>query len=374
MKASKDVIDVVSIIVPGYQSTVIDTFTDSIMLNEAICKADAPLLERVINNYHVNYWKGYSQQENLLKYLEGEEGYRYQGYTHYWGGHQVILKPLLLIFDYSDLLIFNYIFQAMLFIAAVMGLCKTGRQYAVIPFSVAVLTMMPIAVAVCLQFSTVYDITMLGIICLTWFSKKKQKYMIFLLLGMATSYFDFLTYPFVCLGFPLAIAVMYAEDEGWLRQIAAMVQNSAAWCVGYLGMWTGKWILGSLLLPEGGSLKVAIEAIQYRASNTAYDQDRLTILDVVLKNLFVYLRRPTILFIAIPVIYYMIKIVYKRLWAKEILLSYIPYLLLCLYPVAWYLISRNHSYEHAFMAYRELAIATASGLLALAGAERKKAR
>lgn len=83
---SKDTVNVYEEVVEGYKSTTLDNFTDSIILNQVICPADIPLLEKVVNNYQVNYWKQYSQAENLLKYLEGETGYRYQGYSHYWGG------------------------------------------------------------------------------------------------------------------------------------------------------------------------------------------------------------------------------------------------------------------------------------------------
>ncbi len=86
LQASKNVLNSLNEIVPGYKSTTVDNYTDSIMLNQAICAVEAPLMEKVINNYQVNYWQGYVQQENLLRYLSGEEGYLYQGYTHYWGG------------------------------------------------------------------------------------------------------------------------------------------------------------------------------------------------------------------------------------------------------------------------------------------------
>ena len=88
---AKDAINAHAQTFPGYVSTSIDNYTDSIMLNEAICPVEAPLMERVIYNYQVNYFRQYDQQENLLRYLNGEEGYGYQGYTHYWGGHQVVL-------------------------------------------------------------------------------------------------------------------------------------------------------------------------------------------------------------------------------------------------------------------------------------------
>lgn len=36
------------------------------------------------------------------------------------------------------------------------------------------------------------------------------------------------------------------------------------------------------------------------------------------------------------------------------------------YPLIWYKLAENHSYEHAFMAYRELAIGLFAGLILLA--------
>lgn len=384
VQASKDVINSFAEIVPGYRSTTVDDFTDSIMLNEAICQVDEPLIEKVINNYQVNYWKGYTQQKNLLRYLEGEEGYRYQGYSHYWGGHQVILKLLLLCFDYSDILILNYIMQTILLLLVVVGLCRTGKAYAVLPFGTAVITIMPIATAMSLQLSDIYYISMLGSLWLIYKEEQKNKdrielrtkrkkwictdeLIIFLILGMLTSYFDFLTYPFVSLGIPLVFSVLYRDNEGWSSQVINLIKNSAAWCIGYGGMWSGKWIVGGMLSPESGSLSVAIESIKYRSSAKVTEVAHLTTWDVLLKNVFVYLRRPTILLIAIIIIYLLIRIILRRAeWKRSSILGSISYLLICLYPIAWYCITKNHSYEHTFMAYRELAIATFSGLMMLA--------
>lgn len=385
VQASKDVINSFAEIVPGYRSTAVDDFTDSIMINEAICQADVPLIEKVINNYQVNYWQGYTQQENLFRYLEGNEGYRYQGYSHYWGGHQVILKLLLLCFDYSDILILNYIVQTILMVLVIVGLCRTGREYAALPFSATVLTIMPIATGMSLQLSDIYYISMLGSLWLIYREKQNSKYkievnskikklvyvkevVIFLILGMLTSYFDFLTYPFVSLGIPLVFSVMYRDKEDGISQVINLIKNSVAWCVGYGGMWSGKWLLGSILSPESGSLSVALDSIRYRSSAMASDVNQLTIWDVLIKNMFVYVRRPTILLIGVIVICLLVKIILRKAeWKKDTVLSGIPYLLICMYPIAWYVVTKNHSYEHTFMAYRELAIATFGGLMMLAG-------
>jgi uncharacterized membrane protein len=101
----------------------------------------------------------------------------------------------------------------------------------------------------------------------------------------------------------------------------------------------------------------------------------LNTFDVLLKNLYVYLKWPIIIMIGVAVICFLWQIMRKRSINKKNLLACIPYILICLYPVGWYMLAKNHSYEHAFMAYRELMITTFAGLCmfarAVQGVERK---
>ncbi|MGN0376390.1 MAG: hypothetical protein ACI4ED_02025 [Suilimivivens sp.] len=365
----KDAINAHAQTIPGYVSTSIDNYTDSIMLNEAICPVDAPLLERVIYNYQVNYYRQYDQQENLLRYLDGEEGYGYQGYTHYWGGHQVILKLLLLVFDYADILAINMILQTLLVVFVAVGLYKSGKEKIILPFMISLISVMPMTIAVCLQFCDVYYILLAGSALIVWQYdriKKERMYILFLISGMCTSYFDFLTYPLASLGIPLVLFLVFLDKETLKKKLFYMIQCSITWCIGYVGMWSGKWILGSILLPEAGSLSEALASIAYRGSNQA-EGIILTTFDVLLKNLYVYLKWPIMVLIGVAAIYFLRQIVIRKCINKKNLLSCIPYILICLYPVGWYMLAKNHSYEHAFMAYRELMITTFAGLCMLAG-------
>lgn len=372
---AKDAINVHAQTIPGYESTTIDNYTDSIMLNEAICPVEAPLIEKVIYNYQVNYFRQYDQQENLLRFLNGEEGYRYQGYTHYWGGHQVILKLLLMVFDYADILVINLILQTFLLILIVVGLYKTQKKYVIIPLLSAVLSIMPMTIGVCLQFCAVYYILLTGAAYIVWRNDKikaEKMYFLFLILGMSTSYFDFLTYPLLSLGIPLIIALAYIDFDGMDRKMFYPIIYTVAWGVGYLGMWAGKWILGSILLPEAGSLSEALNSISYRGSNRA-GGEIITLFDVLLKNLYVYLKWPIIILIGAIAIYFVFLIIKRKHINRTGLLLCVPYFLICFYPLGWYMIAKNHSYEHAFMAYRELAIAAFAGLCLLSRmADRKK--
>lgn len=84
--------------------------------------------------------------------------------------------------------------------------------------------------------------------------------------------------------------------------------------------------------------------------------------DVLLKNMFIFLRLPIILMLAIVCFFFILKSIRNRTLRRENIIQCIPYLLICFYPIIWYLIAKNHSYEHSFMAYRELAISTLAGL------------
>ena len=368
---SRDAVGACAQVVMGYESTTVDNFTDSIILNQAICPVNAPVWEKAVYNYQVNYWRGYEQPENLERYLDGEEGFRYQGYTHYWGGYLTVLKPLLLIFDYADILVINIILQTLLAALIIAGLYKTGKKYVILPFLTAVLSMMPITAALCLQLCDVFYIALSVSALIIWKRERirdERMYLLFLLSGMMTSYFDFLTYPFVSLGVPLVIFLAYLDKYRPEKRIFYTIVCSAEWCVGYAGMWAGKWILGSILIPEGGALKVAIEAIQYRGSNLSSDNVHLTVFNVLLKNMYVYLRWPVMLLMGAAAVYLAGRIFWSRCLTGRKLYMLIPYAMVCLYPVAWYMIAKNHSYEHAFMAYRELIIAAFAGLCMLAEA------
>lgn len=105
--------------------------------------------------------------------------------------------------------------------------------------------------------------------------------------GVLTSYFDFLTYPIVTLGFPLCTFFLLNGNEsagkgGNFRQgrqaakegipegvgnggvlkdtVRRVVGYSICWGIGYAGMWAMKWIIADLTL-HTGTIKDAVWSI-----------------------------------------------------------------------------------------------------------------
>ena len=350
--------------IDDYVGTRIDTYTDSIMLNEAACPIEAPVIEKAIYNYQVTYLQQYSQQENLLRYLKGEEGYGYVGYTHYWGGHQVFLKILLQFFEYSDIKMMNLILQTMLLVIIIIGFIKKKKDHLVIPITLALLSIVPSVIGVCFQYSSVYYLALIGTAVILWGLEKitaEKIYLLFLLLGICTSYIDFLTFPLITLGIPLLVFVEMEREERRIKDFEKMVFLSFVWGMGYLGMWGGKWILGSLLLPESGAISEALRALRYRGSNEA-DGNIINLYDVLLENIFVYIKWPLIIVIIIYLIVRLSKSIKNKTFCKKRITDNVILLFPALYPIGWFFISKNHSYHHAFMTYRILSISLLAGL------------
>lgn len=350
--------------VDDYISTRIDTYTDSIMLNEAACPVEAPIIEKAIFNYQVTYFKQYSQEENLTRYLSGEEGYDYTGYSHYWGGHQVFLKIMLQFLDYSDLKMLNLMLQSILFVLIIIGFSKKGYDYVIPPFAVTILSIVPSTIAVCFQYSSVYYVTLLGTALLVWYGnriKRENVYLLFLVLGIITSYIDFLTYPLITLGIPLIVVMVMYEESKWMNNLQSILFLSFTWGLGYIGMWSGKWILGSLLLPESGALSEAIRALKYRGSNEA-EGKMLSLLDVLMENAYIYIKWPLILIVGLYIAGAVVKGIKNHKLRLGKIINYLYLLFPSVYPIVWFLVSRNHSFQHAFMTYRILAISLFAGL------------
>ena len=369
-QVSRDIISEIdtTYLIHEMKSTQRDNYTDSIMVSTAICPKEASVLEKAIYNYHVSYFRGYLEQENLERYLEGEEGYDYNTYSHYWNGYLVFLKPLLFLFEYNDVLMLNYIVQMLLLIWVIMGMVKSGKDFLILPYIIMIVSIgAPMTTGISIQLSDVFYVSMIGsgiIIRNSSRLKERQVYYLFLIMGMMTSYFDFLTYPLFSMGIPLIVYIACSERKETIQYLTGTIMNSIGWSVGYVGMWIGKGLLGSLLFPDSGALQTGIQHFLFRTSNDA-NAETVGTFDVLMRNVFTYINWPVLTVLVALVIYYFIKI-YKNInLDRDILKKVASYTVVFLYPLIWYAIMKNHSYLHAFMAYRILGISLFAGFVML---------
>lgn len=215
----------------SYLPDVLDDSTDGIMLRTALDSSEGNPLVRAMKGHNATM---------------GD-------YSYYWHGYVVLLRPLLLLFDFTELRIANCAVQLILLmiLAFIIGREK-GLRY-VLMLLTSYMLMAPVAMPLSLQFSWVYYVAYVGAIILLkkycYFAKKTRYVFIFMALGMATSFLDLLTYPLFTWGFPLIWwIVMDRTDQKASFWVKRVVTSGFGWIAGYAGMWIMKWAMATVIL------------------------------------------------------------------------------------------------------------------------------
>lgn len=374
-KASVDIFKVEGVqpqVVHGYKATSLDNYTDTWMLRNAFYNGEEPVWQKSLNIYYYGYTDGRTNNvcESTIAWLEGEEGYERMSYARYWHGYLVILKPLLYFFDYGDIRGILKAVELMMLVYVCVLLEKRNKARYIPAFLAAMLCAEFHVIGMSMQYSWVFLIAMTySIIILKGYPdimKKPGADLLFLMIGMTTSYFDFLTYPLFTLGIPLLFLVICmggSEQENMLPVMA--IKSAVCWAIGYIGMWVEKWILCTLLTGEN-LIADGIHAILNRSGRDVMGV-RKGYLETLHDNVWVFGKYPYALvcLAAVILLFIMGKKENKNAFSKR---TFYTYAGIAVLPFCWYAISINHSYIHCFMTYRILCVTVFAILCAVSEA------
>ena len=353
--------------VDGYANTKNDNETDAIMLSNAIYPVSNPIVDS-LSVPSIDIKGDSNRTTSLLDYVNNvkENAQEISTYPRYWHGYLTILKPLLLFFDFSDIRILNMSLQLFLVILLTADFMTYGLKNYLPSYYAFLLVINPVLTSFSFQVTDCFIITMLAMHFL--FQKEKKilnnffPYILFFMqIGIVVSYFDFLTYPLVTLGVPLCLLIILQADQiTHLRKIRNIISLSIAWLIGYLGMWAMKWLIGSIVIRKNIFMD-ALEQILLR-TNTNDEGISFSRLSAITVNVMDFAKW-TYLFIGIAIFICIIilgkssckKGIYSRK-TKDQFLQIVPYVIICLYPLLWYFLASNHSYEHPRLAFREFSI------------------
>lgn len=227
-----------------YSNTMLDNYTDALMLNEAAFVGTGSVVNDALNNPYV-YYKETSRVQSLMLALSSndiDEG-DIDTYARYWHGALVLLKPLLYFLTLPDIRVLNMMMQMLLMTILLVEAHKVGGYRLVLPLSLSIMCLNPVSTALCLQFTDIYIIALVGsIVILRQYRKRDSIWQIFLWIGIATSYFDFLTYPLVSLGYTLLIYLYICRNDSLGAQIKRTIGCSISWGVATLACgWANGW-------------------------------------------------------------------------------------------------------------------------------------
>lgn len=342
-------------VIPVYEGARLDNYTDAVMLAEAIFEDPeiSPLRKAV---YAYRRAGSDSAAADLAAQLEGESLPWVIGYTRYWHGFLVVLRPLLLLFSYADIRMLISSSQMVFFALFLVRLVQKNRTELALPFLAVVLTLSPTGTMISMQFFAVYAITMLGLMAVlnqdAWLRQGARYFYFFVFLGMLTCYFDFLTYPLVTLCLPLLLVLaLHADEPDMLRFcIAACI----AWGVGYIGLWALKWIAGSFLVGEN-LVRNAYYHTQYQVSLA--DSETGSRLEAITENIKVLLRPGYLAVYAGCALASVVSFIRRRGSVRMLFYGargLMP--LVGLVPFVWWVFAASHSIAHSFFTHRLLTI------------------
>ena len=295
-------------------------------------------------------------------------------YCLYWHGYLTILKPALMFATVQDLRVLNLYIQMILIATALIFIYRRLGLREMYAFLFVIATINPVTTAMNFQNSDIFYIILLATIFILWkneFLLRGQNYLyFFLIIGIVTTYFDFLTYPITGLGIPLCICVMMNKEFFFnvsLKKIFTKLSSYIfAWGFGYFGMWIAKWAVIYVAAKVYEIEKLsniifygAINQALYRFSTTLPPENGGTTfnpLEVFERNFVALMNDPFPIFLGLCTISLLYVLIMHRKNFKPTRGILVTFGLIALLPFIWYAVVKNHSWIHAYMTYRNLTI------------------
>ena len=257
----------------GYKASILDNYTEILMLLEAIYPSENPLADSMLVP-HIEYKERADIELSLAAYLNADETVSpvKMDYPRYWHGYLVILKPLLFFLSLSDIRMLGIALQLILIFVLLRLMRDNGLgQYC--PAIAAVLVLWnPATTGMCFQYYPCFFISILAaiVVLLKYPSLGRSQYTVYLfyfLLGILTSYFDYLAFPLAVLCLLLLIHILLSSDHNRKCQTPRffVIPCTFFWGLGYLGQWLGKWFIGSLITGQN-LFNDGMNTVRYRTS------------------------------------------------------------------------------------------------------------
>lgn len=344
-------------------SSTLDIYTDSYMFSEASYNGDETALKKAMASYY-----SIIGDENVLDSfidhnLHNTDYDNKIGYSRYWHGYLLFLKPLLLLFDYTGIRVINTIAQCILMLWLLLLLYKSGLKYLIFPYILSISFLMPVTCFLCMQFSSCYYVftitSIVMLLCKNVVYNEKIAVLIFAFSGIATSFFDFLTFPITTFSIPAIIYLCLIINQPCKQLVKKICVMLGSWLFGYAGVWFGKWLVASIILQKN-VISEGIGSISIRTSQITPGTDsalnKIPLLGVFVRNFRALFFTPaTIVFFAFVIV--LIILIIRKNHINRTLISeyrylFIPFACIGVLPIIWYVFTINHSSVHYMITFR----------------------
>lgn len=350
-------------------TSILDNRTDALMLLEAAYDGSGSVWEKAMLVQR-GWAEGTDTDTLTAHYLSGVPYRATAYYTRYWHGYLVPLKPLLMFLDYGGIRVLNAVGQWGALAAVLLLLARKRRYGLIAPYLLTVLMMLPDVISKNLEFTPCYYILSGGVVAVILARDRLRErpdamrrwVLLFAWLGIATPYFDFLTFPIATFGVPAVVWLDGQEERAPGIVFPRLAALLAGWGAGYGGMWVCKWLFGSIITRES----LFGEAAGSIATRTAHESVEAVYIALG-TNASAFFRSPAALaaaaYLAALLALYL-RGGGRRVPFRESLRLALPYLALALLPFLWYLAATEHSVGHWYFTCKAQSV-TALALLSM---------
>lgn len=352
--------------VEPFSGRTLDNFSDALMLSEAITYIEGKTpFEMAVETAFQGVDGVWGPMQAFIK-LNTDESYEgiISSYSRYWNGYLLFLKPLFAFFTYSQIRNINTYALFALLLAVIVLLYDRNRNL-LVPFLVMILFLAPTAVVNSLHYSSDCYLMLVGIMLFLWnphnvFRDRKNLYILFLLLGIWTSFLDLLSAPTISVTVLLCLVCenIYENDHTEKDSWKMVITCAGMWFVGYAVMWSGKWVI-ALCVQKQTFFDSLIHSIRFRSASVNEQGESIARLQGLTRNIGTLFSIKYInLVLAGTVCFYLRYLFMERRDAtgtgrrkEKIWLYVIPFAI----PLLWMAVLSNQTYNHHWFTYRMLA-------------------
>ena len=211
---------------------------------------------KIINILNINHNKNYYSEmiemnidsRAMNKYMTNKTIKSYvpnSNYSRYWNGNLIFLKPLLSFFTMKTIFIIYTILFIVLFCILIYKLFKQSKLLSII-FTITSIIMNFFLATKFMNIINIFIISMIAsIILLNMYEKKNNKNIdiLFLIVGMLTSFFSINTCETLTLTLPLFIYIFINYKDKKINNIKEITKYIGLWLFGLFATTIVKWLL-----------------------------------------------------------------------------------------------------------------------------------
>lgn len=247
-----------------------DNYADCITTGIAWHLGEGNLYEAVIA---ANYNRSADENVNVSFYneMQGKES-QTESYCRYWHGSAGVVRLLLLISDVETIRYILVTLGAILNAAFVFTLIRKKQVALGLTYVFAFILVNGFFALTCLEYAFVFLLAPISaIVLLTGRQMKQKRYAVavFLVVGMLTAFFDFLTAETLTYTIPFMVYYVGVWESKKTKDKKSaqtdwnlFLQTGCAWCAGYAGMFLLKWLLAWITLGKEAFLSATEMAME----------------------------------------------------------------------------------------------------------------